>query len=84
MIHLKVLRFDLKSTETHMKTLLLFSCLISFMPTVDVGQSAVTSIDYVVNGSMFWSKRQKLCQVLVHIIANPKAFIVISLVCLIV
>lgn len=58
MIHLKVLRFDLKSTETHMKTLLLFSCLISFTPTVDVGQSAVTSIDNVVNGSMFWSKRQ--------------------------
>lgn len=82
MIHLKVLRFDLKSTETHMKTLLLFSRLISFMPTVDVGQSAVTSIDNV-NGSMFWSKRQKLSGPHAHH-SKPEAFIIICLVCLIV
>lgn len=48
MIYLKVLRFDLKSTETHMRTLLTFSYPISFMPTIDVGQSAVTTIDNVI------------------------------------
>lgn len=30
-----------------MKTLLTFSYLISFMPTINVGQSAVTTIDNV-------------------------------------
>ena len=39
MIYLKVLIYDLKSTETHMRTLLIFSYLISFTPTLSAGQA---------------------------------------------